>query len=353
MGAARAAKTSGWGARCEILAAMRRPGLILSAIAIVLATACSSAAARVITVGSPLHGEFEGQECLNPTGTWANDTLAEPGAYASSPVDGVVVRWRMFGNFTSEKPFALRILRPAAGGGYTGVGTSAQETPVKGLFGTYSWRTELPVKKGDIVGINVYSDCVGVSGVTGSHTVYWFPALGEGSSLVPTNTVKDVEIGVQALVQPVPTAASISPANSGLAGGEVVTITGTDLEEASSVTFGGVPATDFSVEGGSRITAVVPPAAGPGQVPVSVTTIAGTATVPQPFAYEACVVPKLKGKAPAAAKKALSAAGCGLGKVTHRAGPKTGKKMPRVVGQSPAPGKTLPAGTKIALTVKG
>jgi hypothetical protein len=331
-----------------------RSAWLLSIVVVILAATCSSASAHLVEVGSPLEGEFKGQECTSPQGTWANDTLGEPGANAASPVDGVVVLWRMFGNYTAGKPFELRILRPAGGGAYTGAGTSAQEVPTGTFFIPPIWRTDLPIKAGDLVGINVNSDCVGVEGVTGSHYLNWYPALGDGSTLVAPYPGKDVEIGVQALVQPVPTVTSISPATSPLAGGGTVTIHGTDFEEASQVSFGGTAAADFSVESPGQITVVVPPAAQPGPVPVTVTTIAGAATSPQTLDYQACVVPALKRKTLAAAKKAVAAAGCAVGKVTHRPGRAGhGKTKPKVVAQRPPAGKTLPFGTKIGLTVRG
>jgi hypothetical protein len=332
-----------------------RSAVVLSTVAIVLAATCASASAHLVVVGSPLEGEFKGQECTSPQGTWANDTLGEPGANATSPVDGVVVSWRMLGNFTSGKPFELRVLRPAGGGAYTGAGTSSPQMPSTSFFFRPIWRTDLPIKAGDLIGINVNSDCVGVEGVTGSHYLNWFPALADGSTVVAPYPGKDVEIGVQALVQPTPTVASISPATSPIGGGGTVTIRGTDFEEASRVDFGGVPATDFSVESAAQITAVVPPVVAPGPVPVSVTTIAGTASAPQALEYQACLVPSLKSKTLAAAKRALKAAGCAAGKVTHKPGAKGGhgKKRPKVVAQSQPPGKTLPVGTKIGLTVRG
>jgi hypothetical protein len=135
----------------------------------------------------------------------------------------------------------------------------------------------------------------------------------------------------------------------------VVTIHGTDFEEASAVSFGGVPATDFSVESATQVTAVVPPATKPGHVPIGVTTIAGTATASQTLDYQACLVPALKGKTLAAAKKAVKAAGCALGKAAHRPAGKAkhGNKKPKVVAQSRPAGKTLAFGTKIGLTVSG
>jgi hypothetical protein len=61
-----------------------------------------------------------------------------------------------------------------------------------------------------------------------------------------------------------------------------------------------------------------------------------------------CVVPKLIGKTLAAAKQALAAAYCGLGKITKIF---ANAKAGRVVAQHPRPGTHLTHGAKIALTV--
>jgi PASTA domain len=60
-----------------------------------------------------------------------------------------------------------------------------------------------------------------------------------------------------------------------------------------------------------------------------------------------CVVPALKGKTLATAKKKLAAADCTLGKVKGKK-----SKSATVTKQRPAPGKTLAAGAKVGLTVK-
>ena len=64
---------------------------------------------------------------------------------------------------------------------------------------------------------------------------------------------------------------------------------------------------------------------------------------------ELCVVPKLRGKRLAAAKKALTKAHCSLGKIKKR----TSSTMPkgRVISSKPKAASRLPAGTGIALTV--
>ena len=59
-----------------------------------------------------------------------------------------------------------------------------------------------------------------------------------------------------------------------------------------------------------------------------------------------CKVPRLKGKTLAAARKLLERAGCKTGKVRKRAG-----RRGRVLASKPAAGKSVPAWTKVALTV--
>lgn len=79
--------------------------------------------------------------------------------------------------------------------------------------------------------------------------------------------------------------------------------------------------------------------------PPPVTPIAA----PAPEAH--CVVPKLKGKKLKAAKKRLRRADCKIGHVGKRKGvsAKTGK----VVKQKPKPGKVLPAGSTVKVTLGG
>jgi beta-lactam-binding protein with PASTA domain len=60
-----------------------------------------------------------------------------------------------------------------------------------------------------------------------------------------------------------------------------------------------------------------------------------------------CVVPKLKGKTLKAAKSALAAAHCTIGKV-HTAHSKT--KKGKIIGQSPGKGHTLANGAAVSVT---
>ena len=63
----------------------------------------------------------------------------------------------------------------------------------------------------------------------------------------------------------------------------------------------------------------------------------------------ACHVPKLKGKKLAAAKGAIRAAGCAVGKVTRK--PSSPKHKGRVISQRPPAGTSGPTGTKVKLVV--
>ncbi len=75
----------------------------------------------------------------------------------------------------------------------------------------------------------------------------------------------------------------------------------------------------------------------------------GTANTPQtPAGAKKCVVPKLKGKTLARAKKALTKARCRLGRVKRA---NSRRKAGTVIKQSVRPGKRRPAGTKIGVTV--
>jgi hypothetical protein len=72
---------------------------------------------------------------------------------------------------------------------------------------------------------------------------------------------------------PLPAVQAVTPAGGLLAGGTTVTIAGSGLSGAASVTFGSLPAASFSVDSASEITATTPP--GAGTVFVQVTTNRG------------------------------------------------------------------------------
>lgn len=83
-----------------------------------------------------------------------------------------------------------------------------------------------------------------------------------------------------------PTIAGLAPTAGPTAGGTAVTITGTGLTGATSVTFGGTPATSFTVVSDTQIVAISP-AATAGAVDVAVSTVGGTATAAGAYTYVA------------------------------------------------------------------
>ncbi len=83
-----------------------------------------------------------------------------------------------------------------------------------------------------------------------------------------SNNVSAIDTGSNAVT-------GISPSSGPLGGGTTVTITGSNFTGATGVSFGNVPATSFTVNGDTSITAVSPAAGNAGPVDVTVTTPAG------------------------------------------------------------------------------
>jgi IPT/TIG domain/PASTA domain len=306
-------------------------------VAIVAALgSCAIAQGAIVTLGSSLNQTYVTTGISTPS-TAINASL--PHSTVVSPVNGAIVRWRVEDFFG---PFALRVLTPDGGKTYTGAGTSTPET-VAGL-GLETFPTDLPIRAGQTIGIdNLGNSNYGVALTTGE-AGFWQPPLADGASSDATTQI-NTELAFNADVQPAPTIATISPNSGFFKGGTQVTISGTDLEGASAVTFGSSPATSFTVNSESQLTAVAPPAPRASSSPVTVTTIAGTASSTKPFEAAACVVPKLRGQRLRIAKKKLKTAGCKIGKVKKLQGAtsKTGK----VKSQSPKFGRVLAPGSTV------
>jgi hypothetical protein len=103
-----------------------------------------------------------------------------------------------------------------------------------------------------------------------------------------------------------PTVLSIMPASGPIAGGTIVIITGTNFTGATAVSFGGTPASSFTVNSSSQITALAPAGAA-GAVDVTVTTRGGASASSgaDQFTYVSPPPPPVK---PAPVKAAVSLA---------------------------------------------
>jgi phospholipase C len=106
------------------------------------------------------------------------------------------------------------------------------------------------------------------------------PDVREGS-----NVLGDMRNDFDFTQTPLPVLTGIVPNSGSVLGGTSVVITGADFTGATAVSFGGVPATSFSVDSNSQVTAVSPP--GSGTADITVTAAGGTSiAVPvDHFAY--------------------------------------------------------------------
>jgi hypothetical protein len=161
----------------------------------------TAGAEATVTVGSPLTASFTGN--FGGTDTELDTAFAEPGAHATSPVNGTIVTYRVLvGPLLG--PYALRVMRPGAGGAYTGAGTSAVANPTAtGTTATFS--TSLPIHAGDFIGLDLVntSSRVGQASVPGSTVAEWNPPLvPDGPTSSPDTLYPNAELGYNADVIP-------------------------------------------------------------------------------------------------------------------------------------------------------
>jgi hypothetical protein len=334
--------------------------LVLSCSVICIGLAPGARAAN-ITVGSPLIGSFT-QGSIGPATTLFN---AKGPANLVSPVNGVVVGWNVIG--AEGGPFYLRILTPDGLAEFAGAGKSGPATPL--TTGVQHFEALMPIKAGQLVAIDNTNGADTIGVIASPAAEYEFFAAGtlaEGASAAPTLR-PGLELDFNAEVQPAPVVLGLGTTAGPVAGGTDVLISGTDLEGATSVKFGGVAAA-FGHVSETAVLATSPPGASAGGVPISVTTLAGTGTSSQLFTYQAaapptpivvqptptvaeCVVPNLIGKRLKAARKRIRAAGCKVGNVLKLGG--VTAKTGTVVKQNPKPGKHRAVGSKVNFKLGG
>jgi IPT/TIG domain len=323
--------------------------LAVATAAAVLLSSDASARAATVTVGSTLTPPFVASEYGTPL-TVMNAALPESGAQVVSPIDGTIVRWRVLS--TEGGPFKLRVLRRVAGMTFTGVGTSGPEMSAGAALQTFA--TSLPIQAGDAIGLDNSSgsDKIGRKVIPGAQYSYWEPPLPSGATAATTGSVANLEFAFNADVQPPPSISSISPASGPSTGGTTVTIAGGDFNEVSAVEFGGLPAAGYDVSSESQIVATSP-AAAPGPVAVTVTTVAGTSPGGV-FTYAArrrtCRVPRLRHRRLKAARRVLRKGRCRLGRVRRKRRARA-PRVARIVRQRPRPGSIRPVGTKVSVTM--
>jgi hypothetical protein len=256
------------------------------------------------------------------------------------------------------------------GGANSALGTAG---PGKTFF-----PAEIPIEAGERFGVDIpqVGDELGYEKQPGATFSAWSPGLGLNETRLPSEEKTKAELLVNVDIQPLPGISAVTPASGPMETTDTVTITGHDFEQAEDVSFGAYSAS-FEVV---SETTIVAQAFGftPSSVPVTVTTRAGTVSLPAAFTFEAvagsgvlmpnispvvipdlapvipdpsfpdaieCHVPRLKGKTLKQAKPVLLAAHCKLGRVTRRKGPRA--KRTRVVSELPPAGSRAPANASV------
>jgi len=279
-------------------------------------------------------------------------------------VTGKIVGWRVKG---ATGTFILQVLHGNTGGANSELGTAG---PGKTFF-----PAEIPIEAGDRFGVDIpqVGDELGYEKQSGASFSAGAPGLGFNETRAPSEEKTKALLLVNVDIQPLPGISAVTPASGPMETG-TVTITGHDFEQVEDVSFG---AYSVSFEVVSETTIVAQAfAITPSTVPVTVTTRAGTVSLPAAFTFvEAagvtmpnispvvianlppvipdlssldaveCRVPRLKGKTLKQAKPALAAAHCKLGRVTKRKGVKANHA--RVLGQLPPAGSRAPVNASV------
>jgi hypothetical protein len=126
----------------------------------------------------------------------------------TSPINGVVVRWRVKSGFNSD-PIELRVIRPGADAaqGSTGAGTSPTGDPVGDTTTSFALNPGLPIKAGDGIGlelgtgeqVNLHYESEPYVGDLN----LWNPPLTDGAALrEPSAVFYYQELLLQATIEP-------------------------------------------------------------------------------------------------------------------------------------------------------
>jgi hypothetical protein len=320
---------------------------ILTAIAFLAFVASAQAQ---ITVGQLAPTSAPTGNCSETFDEWQT-SVASGASYAVPAPGGAITSWSTLAAGNSGQKFGFKLLR-RTGAAYTVIGHDGPEALVPGSLNTFP--IGIPAQAGDLISMYIPSPaetspvaCNFGTELAGDVIAYRFGNALDTETLEPENEYEGERLNISATVLPPPTISGLGDVTGSIEGGSAVVVSGANFAKVSGVNFGTTAATSFTVNSEGQITAIAPPSTTLSKVPISVMTIAGTASSPTTFAYEGCKVPGLSGKKLKAAKKKLVAADCKLGKVKKLNGAtsKTGK----VKRQSPKPGKLLAPGSKVNL----
>jgi hypothetical protein len=114
------------------------------------------------------------------------------------PFDGTVTSFSLNSNANGHS-VQLRVLRATGTGGYTAVATSPAETPTQ--TGVNTFTVSLPVKSGDVLGLDDQSDRLMFAAPDSPYLTYYYsPALADGTTAPPTGSVSNYKLLLEATV---------------------------------------------------------------------------------------------------------------------------------------------------------
>jgi RTX calcium-binding nonapeptide repeat (4 copies) len=161
----------------------------------------SSPAHAAVTIGSDMTAPVDSTiTCGIGDGNCTSVQTALPGRLVSSPMDGVVVRFRLK-TASSPGPVQIRVVRPGASGSFTGAGTV--EVAPRECPDVCVEEIRLPIKAGDYIGVNAPAGARGgYRNVGGATLAVWSPFLGDGESRPPDQIFGGLELVRNADIEP-------------------------------------------------------------------------------------------------------------------------------------------------------
>jgi hypothetical protein len=156
----------------------RRTRLIVFLAVGAAAISAGSAQANTVTVGSTLTAPEFAPQPFGAPATVTNSILPAPET-AASPVDGTVISWSFIG---SGGPLTPRVLHPVPNGAYTAAGTGAPQNATAAGVVSGPFPVFLPIKAGDLVGVDGASgSTLSTAPTAGATNLHFEPALVDGA----------------------------------------------------------------------------------------------------------------------------------------------------------------------------
>jgi hypothetical protein len=192
-------------------------------------TASTGSALGAVTIGSNLAATASDNFGCNAVDCTITNVSLPTSSVASgltSPVNGTVTSWSFKSGSAAPNPVQLRVLRqvsPVLPPVYTGAGTSVAVPTALGVVGPNP--TSLPIKIGDTVGLNVRDSLVEAN-TPGARQAFWtMPQLADGETRASNTTFANVEVLVQATIEPTSTVTVGAVARNKKKGTATVTLT--------------------------------------------------------------------------------------------------------------------------------